>query len=130
MARSRCSAPSGLRVAQRGEGACSGRQPVLKAMLITAPEGLKEGLKSELRALSPQPSWLRRFRGFGRGREPLRCGSGHQVRAALGVALRYQRKLSEEISELDEQLDRLVAEAAPELLRVEGVSTVIQRPRY
>jgi hypothetical protein len=86
MARSRCSAPSGLRVAQRGEGACSGRQPVLKAMLITAPEGLKEGLKSELRALSPQPSWLRRFRGFGRGREPLRCGSGHQVRAALGGA--------------------------------------------
>jgi hypothetical protein len=38
------------------------------------------------------------------------------------VARRYQR-LSEEISELDEQLDRLVAEAAPELLVVEGVST-------
>jgi hypothetical protein len=50
--------------------------------------------------------------------------------ALRSVALRYQRKLSEEISELDEQLDRLVAEAAPELLRVEGVSTVIQRPRY
>ena len=38
------------------------------------------------------------------------------------MARRYQR-LSEEISELDEQLDRLVAEAAPELLCVEGVST-------
>lgn len=38
------------------------------------------------------------------------------------MARRY-RRLSEEISELDEQLDRLVAEAAPELLRVEGVST-------
>jgi hypothetical protein len=48
--------------------------------------------------------------------------------ALRSVARRYQR-LSEEISELDEQLDRLVAEAAPELLRVEGVSTVIQRPR-
>jgi transposase len=38
------------------------------------------------------------------------------------VARRYQR-LSEEISELDEQLDRLVAEAAPELVAVEGVGT-------
>ena len=38
----------------------------LKAMLITAPEALK----SELRARSPRPSWLRRFRGFGRGRAP------------------------------------------------------------
>ena len=38
------------------------------------------------------------------------------------MARRCQR-LSEEISELDEQLDRLVAEAAPELLAVEGVGT-------
>ena len=42
--------------------------------------------------------------------------------ALRSVARRYQR-LSEEISELDEQLDRLVAEAAPELLAVEGVGT-------
>ena len=38
------------------------------------------------------------------------------------MARRCQR-LSEEISELDEQLDRLVAEVAPELLAVEGVGT-------
>ena len=38
------------------------------------------------------------------------------------MARRYQR-LSEEISELDEQLDRLVSEAAPELVAVEGVGT-------
>jgi transposase len=37
------------------------------------------------------------------------------------VARRHQR-LSEEISELDERLDRLVVQAAPELLAVEGVS--------
>jgi transposase len=42
--------------------------------------------------------------------------------ALRSVARRYQR-LSEEISELDEQLDRLVAEAAPELLCVEGIGT-------
>ena len=42
--------------------------------------------------------------------------------AMRSVARRHQR-LSEEISELDEQLDRLVAQAAPELLCVEGVST-------
>jgi transposase len=38
------------------------------------------------------------------------------------VARRHQR-LSEEISELEEQLDRLVAEAAPELVAMEGVGT-------
>ena len=36
---------------------------------------------------------------------------------------RRHRRLSEEISELDEQLDRLVAEAAPELVAMEGVGT-------
>jgi transposase len=38
------------------------------------------------------------------------------------VARRYQR-LCEEICELDEQLDRLVSEAAPELVAVKGVGT-------
>jgi transposase len=42
--------------------------------------------------------------------------------AMRSVARRYQR-LSEEIYELDEQLGRLVAQAAPQLLAVEGVST-------
>jgi transposase len=38
------------------------------------------------------------------------------------VARRYQH-LSKEISELDEQLDRLVSELAPQLLAVEGIGT-------
>jgi transposase len=42
--------------------------------------------------------------------------------ALRSVARRYQR-LSEEISELDEQLDRLVTEFASELVAVEGVGT-------
>jgi transposase len=42
--------------------------------------------------------------------------------ALRSVARRHQR-LSEEISELDEQLDRLVAQAAPELVALEGVGT-------
>jgi transposase len=38
------------------------------------------------------------------------------------VARRYQH-LSKEISELDEQLDRLVSEVAPQLVAVEGIGT-------
>src|SRR5918994_2772447 len=45
------------------------------------------------------------------------------LRIARRSAARRCQRLSEEISELDEQLDRLVAEAAPELLAVEGVGT-------
>jgi transposase len=42
--------------------------------------------------------------------------------ALRSVARRHQR-LSKEICELDEQLDRLVAEVAPELVAMEGVGT-------
>jgi transposase len=42
--------------------------------------------------------------------------------ALRSVARRHQ-SLSEEISELDEQLDRVVAEAAAELVAMEGVGT-------
>jgi transposase len=42
--------------------------------------------------------------------------------ALRSVARRYQL-LSEEIAELDEQLDRLVAKAAPELTALRGVGT-------
>ena len=89
----------------------------------TAPEGLKRA--SSTRALSSTAKLgLRRFRGFGRGRAPRtwKQPPSSSSRCALGGAPRYQR-LSEEISELEEQLDRLVAEAAPELLVVEGVGT-------
>src|SRR5215213_11155765 len=42
--------------------------------------------------------------------------------ALRSVARRYQQ-LSEEIAELDEQLDRLVADAAPELTALAGIGT-------
>jgi transposase len=42
---------------------------------------------------------------------------------ALRSVARRHRQLSEEICELDEQLDGLVAEAAPELVALEGVGT-------
>ena len=88
----------------------------LKAMLITAPEGLK----SELRALSTA-KLVTKVSRFRPGTNPSDVEAATKF-ALRSVARRYQR-LSEEISELDEQLDRLVAEATPELLRVEGVST-------
>lgn len=88
----------------------------LKAMLITAPEGLK----SELRALSTA-KLVTKVSRFRPGTNPSDVEAATKF-ALRSVARRYQR-LSEEISELDEQLDRLVAEAAPELLCVEGVST-------
>jgi transposase len=88
----------------------------LRALLITAPEGLK----SELCRLSTAKlvSRASRFRpGDHLG----------DVAAATKFALRSVARrcwrLSEEISELDEQLDRLVAQAAPALVAVEGVST-------
>jgi transposase len=88
----------------------------LQNLLITAPEGLKSELcglstarlvtiASRLRP-GPNPSDVEAATKF----------------ALRSVARRYQR-LSEEISELDEQLDRLVTEAAPEVVAVEGVGT-------
>ncbi len=88
----------------------------LQNLLITAPEGLK----SELCGLSTARlvAIASRFRP---GPNP--SGVEAATKFALrSVARRYQR-LSEEISELDEQLDRLVTEAAPELVAVEGVGT-------
>jgi transposase len=86
----------------------------LKTLLVTAPEGLK----SELCELSTAKLVATASR--------LRPGTnpsdveGATKFALRSVARRYQR-LSEEISELDEQLDRLVTEAAPQLVAVEGI---------
>ncbi len=88
----------------------------LQNLLITAPEGLK----SELCGLSTARlvAIASRFRP---GPNPSDVEAATKF-ALRSVARRYQR-LSEEISELDEQLDRLVSEAAPELVAVEGVGT-------
>lgn len=88
----------------------------LQTILITAPERLKD----ELGELSTARLVARaaQFR-------PGTNLSGVQTAAKFAlrsVARRYQQ-LSEEIAEPDEQLDRLVAEAAPELVAVEGVGT-------
>ena len=88
----------------------------LQNLLITAPEGLK----SELCGLSTARlvAIASRFRP---GPNPSDVEAATKF-ALRSVARRYQR-LSEEISELGEQLDRLVTEAAPELVAVEGVGT-------
>jgi transposase len=86
----------------------------LKALLITAPERLK----SELRRLSTTRLVARSSR-FRPGTDLANVEAATKF-AMRSVARRYQQ-LSEEISELDEQLDRLVSEAAPELVAVEGV---------
>jgi transposase len=88
----------------------------LQALLVTAPEGLR----SELCPLSTVRAVEKASR--------LRPGATlSDVEAATkfalrSVARRYQH-LSKEISELDEQLDRLVGEVAPELVAVEGIGT-------
>jgi transposase len=88
----------------------------LQALLVTAPEGLR----SELCPLSTARAVEKASR--------LRPGATpSDVEAATKFALRSvarrHQQLSEEISELDEQLDRLVGEVAPELVAVEGIGT-------
>jgi transposase len=88
----------------------------LKALLLTAPEKLR----AELCELSTS-KLVKRAACFRFARCPNDVAAATKF-ALRSVARRYLR-LSEEISELDEQLDRLVAEVAPELIAVEGVGT-------
>jgi transposase len=88
----------------------------LKNLLITAPEELR----SELRELSTA-KLVAKASGFRPGTNPSDVEAATKF-AMRSVARRHQR-LSEEISELDAQLDRIVAQAAPELVAVEGVGT-------
>jgi transposase len=88
----------------------------LRALLITAPEGLKSELGSlSMARVVEKGSRLRP------GATPSDVEAATKF-ALRSVARRHQR-LSEEISELDEQLDRLVREVAPELVEVEGIGT-------
>ena len=88
----------------------------LKGLLITAPEELR----IELRELSVTKlvSKAARFRP-GDHLEDVLAATKFALRS---VARRYQT-LSEEIHNLDEQLDQLVSETASELVAVEGVGT-------
>jgi hypothetical protein len=85
-----------------------------------------------LRARSSRPS--SGYEGFAvsAGDEPLGGGNSHQVvRAALGGAPLPEERLSEEISELDEQLEIVSGgrSRAGALLVVEGVLAPMRPPR-
>src|SRR3712207_3419748 len=80
----------------------------LQALLVTAPEDLRHRLR-EL-PTKDLVDTCARFRP-GAGLNDVQTATKFALRS---VARRYQQ-LSEEIAELDEQLDRLVADAAPEL---------------
>jgi transposase len=88
----------------------------LKALLVSAPEELK----SQLRDLSTARLVCRASR-FRPGENPDSVTAATKL-SLRSVARRYQH-LCGEIKELDEQLGRLVAEAAPELMAIDGVST-------
>ncbi len=86
----------------------------LRALVDTAPEELR----SELRGLSAA-RLIRKASRFRPGERP--DGVLAATKLALRSVARRCRMLSEEVSELDEQLDWLVGQAAPELVAVEGV---------
>ena len=88
----------------------------LQALLVTAPESLRH----RLRELTTRDlvGTCARFRPGG-GPNDVHTATKFALRS---VARRYQL-LSEEIAELDEQLDRLVAGAAPELTALPGIGT-------
>jgi transposase len=88
----------------------------LQGLRVTAPEGLRH----RLRGLSTKElvAVAARFRP-GRGFKDVEAATKF---ALLSLARRY-RALSEEIAELDAQLDRLVAEAAPELVSLPAIGT-------
>ena len=89
---------------------------LLKAMLVTAPEAIRRRLRGlptkELVAVAA------RFR-LGEDPEDVQGAT----RFALRSVARRHEALSEEIAELDAQLERLVADASPGLVRLPGVGT-------
>ncbi len=88
----------------------------LQGLLVTAPEELRQRLH-EL-TTKDLVEICARFRP---GSNPDDVQSATKF-ALRSVARRYQQ-LSQEIAELDEQLDRLVAQTAPELTALVGIGT-------
>ena len=86
----------------------------LRALLFTAPEELR----TELRGLSTNRlvSTAARFRPGTQPRELVAV-----TKLAMRSIARRHRDLCEEVSALDEQLEQLVAEAAPALVALKGV---------
>jgi transposase len=88
----------------------------LRGLLVTAPETLRQRLRSLSR--KRLVAVAARFRP-GNDPEDVEAATKFALRS---IARRYQA-LSLEIAELDSQLDRLVAEAAPELTSLPAVGT-------
>jgi transposase len=88
----------------------------LQAMRVTAPEELRQ----RLRGLSAG-ELVQTAARFRPGDDPDAVEAATRF-ALRSVARRYEA-LSEEIAALEAQLDRLVAEVAPELVRLPGVGT-------
>lgn len=88
----------------------------LQALLVTAPEDLRHRLR-DLTTRDLVKTCVR----FRPDPEPSEVQTATKF-ALRSVAQRYQR-LSEEIADLDEQLDRLVAETAPEMTASMGIGT-------
>ena len=88
----------------------------LQALLVTAPEDLRHRLRR-----SPTKELVATCARFRLGDDP------EDVRTATRFALRSLARrhvaLSEEIAELDAQMDRLVAEVAPELISRPAIGT-------
>jgi transposase len=88
----------------------------LQALVVTAPDGLRERLRwLSTRRLVASACRLRP------GTQPETPEAA--IKLALRSVARPHEALSEEIAELDVQLDRLVADAAPELLALPAVGT-------
>jgi transposase len=88
----------------------------LQAMLVTAPEGLRRRLGG-----LPTKELVTLAARFRPGAHPEDVEEA--TRSALRSVARRHQVLSEEIAALDVQLQRLVAEAAPELVLLPGVGT-------
>ncbi len=89
---------------------------LLKAMLITAPEELRQRLRG-----TPTKELVAVAARFRPGGDPEDVEAA--TRFALRSVARRHQALSEEIAELDAQLERLVAQAAPGLVRLPGIGT-------
>jgi transposase len=93
----------------------------LQALLVSAPENLRHRLR-ELPTKNLVDSCARLRPGAAPNDVQKATKFALRSVALRSVARRYQL-LSEEIAELDEQLDRLVADAAPELTALVGIGT-------
>jgi transposase len=100
-----------------GESQGPGSQPATGPRRLTAPDALRDRLRCWL-SIRRLLAAACRFRP---GTQPETPEAATKL-ALRSVARRHQ-SLSEEIAELDIQLDRLVAEAAPELLALPAVGT-------